>query len=91
MMNNQLSFLASDYDDTDDDSWYPAKIFCPGSETIKIYPDQMCDGTVNCPGALDEKNCSCLTRIDSSRLCDNVIDCPFMEDELGCPGNCFNC
>ena len=50
----------------------------------------MCNGKVDCPGAKDEIDCSCRTRIDSSNLCDDVFDCPSIEDELGCSGICFH-
>ena len=50
----------------------------------------MCNGDADCPGATDETNCSCRTRIDPSRLCDNVYGCPTGEDELACPGKIFS-
>jgi len=74
---------------SDSGSWEDT-IFCPGSKTVKIEPDQMCNGKVDCPGAKDEIDCSCRTRIDSSNLCDDVFDCPSIEDELGCSGICFH-
>jgi len=61
-------------------------ILCPGSMTIRIEPAEICNGKVDCPGATDEKDCSCRARIDPSKLCDDVFDCPSIEDELGCPG-----
>ena len=77
-----------DYDTAGDvmDSDYVELILCPGSKTIEIEPGQLCNGKVDCPGATDEIDCSCRTRIDPARLCDNVFDCPSIEDELGCPG-----
>lgn len=59
---------------------------CPGSDK-SIPVEQFCDGQVQCPGATDETNCTCINKIDDRKKCDGVFDCPDLEDETTCKGS----
>lgn len=59
---------------------------CPETPEKMIFPEQICDGKVDCPRATDETNCSCKSRLGASRICDGVFDCPSLDDEMGCRG-----
>ena len=58
---------------------------CPSSD--KLIPiSQFCDNIVQCPGATDEIECTCRSKIDPAKICDGIFDCPTHEDEIGCQG-----
>jgi len=59
---------------------------CPRTPEKLIPTDFFCNQKVDCPFATDEIDCSCRSRLESSKLCDGIFDCPDGEDEAGCGG-----
>ena len=57
-------------------------VVCAGTNTT-IPVEQVCDGTIHCPGATDELDC-CRKNLDPTMICDGIFDCPSLEDEIGC-------
>ena len=74
---------------------------CPGFYCIPYR--YVCDGKVNCPGALDEEKCSRVSCpgqykcndsvicLDLQSLCDVVLDCPGGDDERLCTQKVPDC
>jgi cysteine-rich repeat protein len=68
------------------------EVTCPGT-TVSVPVAFICDGYIDCPGAVDEAGTTCFTcddprdRIFAGQRCDGTVDCASGRDEEGCPSS----